>query len=215
MPPLAEGEELLSTISLSNRPLIQNEISEVVDAQVEYESKPENRVVVPEALKSVHPVVLRTEKKLRAAKPDERGICKSRANECLDVKVTPDSLERALRIMDALVKALDRRGFALCQNSGTNEKLSVEVNGEIIGFTLNERVMRNDHLPNEEEKKKIKKDRYYQHLLPKYDYVPTGKLSLKFDGWYDGRSTWSDAKIQQLEGCLNDYYCRLSESRHT
>ena len=210
LPPLPDGENyFLSTITFQTRPHVEMEQTEEINAQIVFEKKAENLITVSSSLESPHPLVTRTSKSLQSAKADERGVCKPKTKGCLDIRVAPDSFDRALRIMDALVKAIEKRGFKLCQNSKIDGGVSVGVNGEMLSFILDERVMRNDHLLNEEEKKKIAKDRWYLHSLPKYDYVPTGKLSLRIEGWYDSRSTWGDAKIQRVENCLNDFLAGL------
>jgi hypothetical protein len=49
-------------------------------------------------------------------KKDERGYHFSREHPCLEIHVTSDSLDRALRIFDALLKACRARGWMVeCQ----------------------------------------------------------------------------------------------------
>ena len=58
----------------------------------------------------------------------------------LDIRVTPTHLDRALRIFDALVKALERRGIAVRVAVDDHRRETfVELFGETVTFWLEER----------------------------------------------------------------------------
>jgi hypothetical protein len=72
------------------------------------EERSSDTIVVPDDLKSPHVLVERAAKLLAKAKPDD-GFVYVLDKPCLDVAVSPSSLARALRIVDALTKALETR----------------------------------------------------------------------------------------------------------
>jgi hypothetical protein len=99
-----------------------------------------------------------------------------------------------LRIVDALVKALEHRGFRVSISMDEKPRTHVEILGQRLTIVLDERIKRTEHVPKQGER-----------YGPKWDYVPSGELRLKIDEWAGGsaRKTWSDGVGAQLEGQLN------------
>lgn len=83
----------------------------------EFEAAPENKIEVPEDLRSAPEVVRRTASELRARKRDHPfhlGIAQRvRVDNILDVRASETALPRAMRIMAALVKGLEKRGLTV------------------------------------------------------------------------------------------------------
>jgi hypothetical protein len=73
----------------------------------------EEPIVVPESLRGAHPLVTQALHTLELVQKDAYGILRPPASGCLDVAVSKDSLRRALRIMDALIKAFEARGYVV------------------------------------------------------------------------------------------------------
>jgi len=123
----------------------------------------------------------------------------------LDMRVAPNSLSRALRIMNALIKGLEVRGFEVETEENKTPSTYVLILDEKIYFSLNERVRREDHVPTEKEKRKL--ERYRFAYVPPWDFIPTGELTLRIDtyGKYGTRKTWADARTQRVEELLNDF----------
>jgi hypothetical protein len=97
----------LETISFEPVPPEQRLANQTKESATETEAL---TVLVPDILNSPHPLVQRTMRSLQAAKPESTGLCSARAKDCLDVIVSKTSIDRAMRIMDAFVKALVARG---------------------------------------------------------------------------------------------------------
>ena len=81
-----------------------------------FEEAPENRIEVPSDLDSAPKIVKRTAKELRPRKrrvaySDYYGPPRDPVRDILDLRVTEPTLPRALRIMSALVHALEQRGL--------------------------------------------------------------------------------------------------------
>ena len=117
---------------------------------------------------------------------------------CVDVWVSKESIHRALLIMDALIKALEKRGFPVSLKDHYQDNTSVEINGESISFGV---VEASRQIPNP----KRETDRWENHN----DYIPTGKLTLRIKNYYHGQKSISDGKTQQLEDCLNKFILLL------
>ena len=64
-------------------------------------------------LESPHRLTLKIQKSLKKAKVEENSVITSSRKGCLRICVAPRTIDRALRIMDALVKGLEKRGFRL------------------------------------------------------------------------------------------------------
>ena len=167
-----------------------------------FEAADGNRIVVEDRVEDPHPLVAKSILALRRAKPDAHGVLKPKG-ECLDVHVTLDSSDRAVCILDALIKALDVRGYSTSiRRNAESLTTSVRIIEEDIGISLSEQVNRVE--------RKDDKRRQSTWGFPQYDWVPTGTLSLRIHGWSSGaRQSWSDGKQQRLENCLNQFVVGL------
>jgi hypothetical protein len=76
---------------------------------------------------------------------------------------------------------------------------------EKIKFYIQEKSLRKDHVPTEKEKEDLK--RWHYASFEKYDYKPSGKLTLQIDSWSAAgiRKRWSDGKIQRVENFLSNF----------
>jgi len=181
------------------------------DPRVTFEKLEENQIGVPVVIISPHVLVTRSESILRAAKKDERGILRPGNRRCLDIRVSPNSLDRALRAMDALIKALEARSYSV--SVGPKEEVnstSVEIDGEKLRFCIEETARRYEReLTPAEKKNKMEYPHFYG--TPMYAYSPTGKLRLRImDNMYLGvRKMWSDGASQKVENCLNSFIIGL------
>ncbi|MFC1844057.1 hypothetical protein ACFLZ5_04645, partial [Thermodesulfobacteriota bacterium] len=70
-------------------------------------------IKVPPQLESPHRLILKTQKAINKVKVEESPVITPSREGCLNICVAPNNLERALRIMDALVNGLKERGFRL------------------------------------------------------------------------------------------------------
>jgi hypothetical protein len=163
-------------------------------------------IKVPERLTSPHPLVRKTSDALAKAKPDKYGILNNWRVKHLNVRVSAGLLSRALRIMDCLIKFFEKQGFEVSignQNESTGT--CVIIFEEKIKFYIQEKSLRKDHVPTEKEKEDLK--RWHYASFEKYDYKPSGKLTLQIDSWSAAgiRKRWSDGKIQRVENFLSNF----------
>ena len=165
---------------------------------------------VAEALEDPHPLVTEAEEALRAAVPDRTGILCAKEAGALDITVSEASLDRALLIADALLKALESRGFPVSAGQGAFAKTEVVVLDGTLAFSLVERAKRVPCEPT-----------FYQPLdwgpprrsllSPDHELVPSGRLSLEIEGGSrrGGRRRWKDAEAERMEDCLNRFIVGL------
>ena len=175
-----------------------------------FEKRPENRIEIPDFLTDPHPRVARTERSIKSAKRDEKGLVRPRATRCLDVCVSPECIDRALRIMDSLVKALESRGLIISFDESGRSVLVV-VSDEKLRFGIEELLNRKERPLSYEQKRKMKQDTWYRPRR-EYDYYLTGKLMLSIneEGGYRCRKRWADGKKQRLEHCLHSFIIGLT-----
>jgi hypothetical protein len=150
-------------------------------------------IVVPECLESPHPLVRHTRAALRRLKPDDYGMLSPQGENCLALRVGPASVDRALIILDAVLKEFKSLGFPVSVDATQKIASRVEIAGEKIPFTLVEEARRIDHVLTDKEKLSQKAGSIWH--IPKWDYVPTGRLSLMLETWGAPgcRKQWSDS----------------------
>jgi hypothetical protein len=87
-------------------------------APAAFEKRPATQVVVPEQLADPHPLVAQIGTSIRCPKPDDIQVARPRARKCLNLAVSPALIDRSLRILDALLKALGSRGLSVSVTDG-------------------------------------------------------------------------------------------------
>jgi hypothetical protein len=163
--------------------------------EIEFERQPENEIVVPERLGKVHPLVEKTRAALKACRPSEWSRSLVFDAECLDVRVSPASLPRALRIMQALIEALEQRGYKVSLHKRDRHRgIAVSMFGERVVFHLVERT------------KQVVTGKDY----PRYELVPNGRLCFQIGDWWPTPSL-TDGTTKRLENRLNEFVVKLLE----
>lgn len=231
-PPLPQRQGESESIIEINPVKKQNRLLDIKQAQeaaqkTACEKEMESQVIVPKKLIDPHPLVVKTEKSLRAAKPDERGILTAYGPGTLSVVVGPDSIDRAMRILNTLLKALEEREMkAKVEDKGTQGsqyysygrsfvqgKTLVSVLGEWVEIGLEEHANRRDHELTQKEKEEHRKYGSVS-FSPRYDFFPNGRLILRIKNVHSGhvRQTWSDTSGKRLENLLNSFIVGLANA---
>jgi hypothetical protein len=215
LPPF-DGEEAIEfhvKVEKAERQPLDAEHYTEAEAKIAYEREDNNRICVPSTLRSPHPYVVKTKEAFEGAEPSrysrDKGLL-SAHGEKLDISVSRNSLQRALRIMNALIKALEARGFKVSIVTEKKNayywsyKTCVSVLGQTIEFGLKEVLKQTKReLTPAERKERPWADRF------EYEYNPSGRLSLEIKNWSAPRKNWSDGKIKRVEDCLNDFIVAL------
>jgi hypothetical protein len=165
----------------------------------------EEPVQVPETLRGAHELVSRASAELQSAQVGEHGLISKPANATLDIHVGRASLRRALRIMDALLKAIERRDFNVTTGP------TVAILGVSLRFGISEQLDVKQVEPREQELE----GRYtFGHSRFDQRKIPSGRLTLQIDHgqtyWSSGcRQTWRDTERQKLEDWLGGFLVSL------
>ncbi len=165
-------------------------------------------ITVPSRTGPLHPLVSRTKAAMAEAHANYKGMVSPSGKACLGITVGKNSVLRAIRIMNALVRALEARGFPV--TAGQDDKKAVTVvtiQGEQVSFRLEE---------TQTMKKRERKpgDTYFHDG---YDYEPSGKLMLIITNlnWSGTRQRWRDTKKLRIENRLNSFIGGLVAATET
>ena len=152
-----------------------------------------------------HQLVQRARESLRKAKADEKGILCPRAKRLISLAVTDDTLSRALLVSDILIKALEELGHRVTINDKKMPKLRVVVNDEDIGISIEEKISAQPYEPKPGDRGRS------AWQLPRYDYMPTGRLTVRLHGDFPTglRVSWSDGKVQRIELITEKILCGI------
>jgi hypothetical protein len=164
--------------------------------QEAFERAPENLIVVSDSLRSAHPLVR------RAAETIKGGDWR---DPHLDIDVSRDCLNRALRIMDALVKAFETRGWSISLGSGDDRKSYVIVLGQHVPFGVREKLK---HIKNDPAKPvRLPSGQTYTPYQSPYQEVRSGQLALVIrQSWgYGVHKSWNDTASWRVEDRLNAF----------
>lgn len=168
--------------------------------------EPAPNVVIPSELS--HPLVLRSERLLGHGKVNQRGLLISKNGALSHILVSKEQLPRALRILNALLGALEERGQPTPWSKEEGALLTVGIDGEAVRFSLSEVT---DSVPHVLTPQEVR-----SWMAPKHDYKLTGRLQLQLDNLpsYMGpiRRSWSDGKQQRIENCIGDFIIGLRVS---
>jgi hypothetical protein len=165
-------------------------------------------ISAPPTLSDPHPLIVKTAARLsrKGRWTSEKGL-RSAPSEVLDVSVTEASLDRALLIMDTLIKAFAAQGVSVHIDKKRSATIA-EVGGTPIELSLNEYVRQVKHEITPAETRKLERERKRGQPslafldLPRYDYQPTGVLT-----FVAGRSpsrSWRDTARSPLETRLKE-----------
>lgn len=204
LPPNSDPTKQVATIHRMIRPEAVVQMSEDALQRISTEQPAEQKIEVPNRLTSPHHLLKVHLEEWRSSKVDDYGAIWSGDIRQLNIRVSPKSLARALRIMDTLFKALEARGHQVGIQEGYQRNLGVRIDGEPVEFGLEERFQRIAH-PDQNN------PRLESWMRKRYQYIPTSSLFLKIVAWgIDGlQKSWSDGKTAKLETCLNDFIVGL------
>ncbi len=166
-------------------------------------------IAVPAHLDAPHALVARTLKEAAKAKV-EQGYIQLDRQRALDMRVSPDTLDRTLRLIDALIKASEAQGhrWQVTQDA----KTTVTVDGQTFHFCVREKLDRHE-LPPPPPPPRLPKHRWEPDLdallRPRhiYEWTSTGKLSISIDGLWFVRTVqknWNDTDRTPLEAKLHE-----------
>jgi hypothetical protein len=173
--------------------------------------KPKLTIEVTEDREIKHPFVIRTKRLLRSTSKDQRGILYPKEGTAPHLFATVTALPRGLRILDALLFAIEAQGYILKWPDKEKERLTITADNEVIQFAISETIEQKAHTPTKEELARNKQ--WSWDRPPKWDFVATGRLCVSLENLPYGlktlRKSWADGKYQRLEDCLGDFIQNL------
>ncbi len=159
-------------------------------------------------LTTAHTIIQRTARDMKLRKASEFNWRRSsdRSGPTLQVDVSDSQRERALLLADIILQAASTLGWS-ASNRVTPEETTafLSVEGERIGFRIDERRKQIDHVITPEELEKKKRKQLY--FSPRWDYEWSGELRLHLVEPSDARyaiNTWKDGKRRVLEEQAGD-----------
>ena len=173
----------------------------LIRKQAAFESAPENLIVVSDGLRAPHPFVRKTTEVLKGSGRTATELLYNYPESYLDVHVTRPMLPRALRIMDALVKAFEERGWKVSLGSKSRDhdrKSYVTMLNQAVSFGVREKLKKVEtHAARDWE--------------AKYADMPSGKLALVIrHSWgYGVEKSWEDTASRRVEDRLNEFIVAL------
>lgn len=135
------------------RHLTERERSRMVEI-LALEQTPERAVILSDSGARLHPVAQKVETQLRkASHDDERGGLRCLTPSLPVIRVSPEGLDRAVRLIDAICRLADARSWVWRSNNekpGWGAELIVE--GEAFAVRLDETIRRTRYLPTPAER---------------------------------------------------------------
>ncbi|MDP3370639.1 MAG: hypothetical protein Q8M32_12440 [Brevundimonas sp.] len=186
-------------------PLIRQPADDAFAPLIEHEGRPENRIVVTAEPDDIHPVARRVLKALKAARPDKYGAVVYEGQDPFRVRVPPGSIDRAVNLIDAFVKALAVRRIEVRMHGDGSGGAGIMIADEPGRITIEEASQRQAHKSTDAEKARTR--RYGYSTAPMYDFVPSGVMTIQISSakYRDGvRSLWKDGRTRKIEACLNE-----------
>lgn len=214
LPPLANDDKVKIVFNGQKNDTNNIEEPEEVAVQNAFEKQEQNKIIVPLRLSSPHPLIVRYKQAITDVSRYEtdRGRI-HKYGEVLDITSSRSSIDRALRILNSLFKALDARNYPVSilreetGNGSASHKTIASVLGEKVAFGLREGY----HLKKLDPNKGEQRAGIFNETYPGNDYMPSGQFTLTITEYVGGdiRLVWSDGKKQKLENCLNDFIVGL------
>lgn len=195
----------------------ERKVAPEVAARMAEERAPEAAITVSADLANPHRLVALSGKLLRKQTPYEGLVCCG-SSPCLDIRVSPDALDRALRMMDALVRALETRGLKVelkdIDRPGyarASNVTAVVVDGELLAFALWERYSLETTDPGKPPKNlDTSAAEAWTRFRRRTDRVPNGRFALAIrDREFYGGKTFTDSPKTKIESSLNAFVAEL------
>jgi hypothetical protein len=162
-----------------------------------------NNLTVPDELERPHQLVRDTIQYKKSRKPSTLPD----KDNVLSIHVSEVNYNRSLRIMDTILKAVEKLGFSIVNN---NYKTNIRIGCEEINFRITERSKRVPHVLTQEEMADKENGGYF--YAPSHDFIPTGFLTLQIDEWCSKRKSWNDTEKQKIEMFVGDFVISLIET---
>ena len=183
-----------------------------VAEQIAFEADPANAIVVREDLRSPHPLVKATRDVLEGRV--QPGSWRNGRPPRLDVDVSKPQLRRALRVMDALVRAFEARGWKVGLGSGDDRKSYVTIFGQRVPFGIREMLKKVANPPAKPER--LFDGTMYTPYQKEYRDEHSGNLAfvIRYDWGHGVLKSWAETKTRRLEERSSDFVVNLVKAAY-
>lgn len=205
LPPNDTATERSISVAVSVEPKSEPPLPEPLAQQLAFETDPANKIVVADSLRAPHALVRATLDALAISTKNRDQYPRNWQARYLDLDVTSELYRRALRIMDALVKAFERRGWTVSLGTGDDRKTYVTIFEQRIPFGIRETLKK---IANEKPKpERLSNGQWYEPYYSKYRDEPSAKLAFVIrNSWGHGvHKSWVESAGTPLEERLNDF----------
>lgn len=160
-------------------------------------------ISVPSELTSPHALVKQAKKTLQGLKPLE-GRLVAPKSEVLDIGVSPHQIDRVLRMLDALIKACEEKGWRW---KIADEGTLIQCNGEQIRIRVWEVLSKSTISAEQRNSRKLSNYSNYE----RYEWVSSGRVSVVIEsGVANGaRRNWASTPNSPVEDKLHEIVAGL------
>jgi hypothetical protein len=192
LPPLKEKIVLQRPIRKPEEPPLSNLATAEEVARVEDLEQISGEFFLKQGSLS-HPLIVQTRSAFRHAQILDNKILRAESGG-LDVRVSKESLDRAIRIMAAIVAAIEELGFTVAIES---QQTVVRMYGQVIRFGLAEKINRIEVIA---QSKEGPFDRVLTYGSKFFRPQLSGRLLIEAGtAWKPRQRSWIDGKAQCLE----------------
>jgi hypothetical protein len=203
--PLTMGEQRIWIRRVLQRRPTGPRLREQTNANLSSESLPSENVA------HWHACTKRTKSALAQATPDRRWVAlEVQGAGVASIKVAPETVPRALGVLDGLIRAVERRGHSIAMQ--TSPAAMLAINGAFVPVKIFEKFVRIDEPADAAE---LKRRHVYERTYPKFFRMmdleggwtlrPTGELTIILSNGYERLpSRWADSALQRVESRVDD-----------
>lgn len=154
----------------------------------------ESRTITVDPAAKRHKLVTATERVLKHAHADEKGILvRPHDQPCIEIRVSKQSLERALAIANALILALEDEGFSVSvEKEDYRHRTVAQIFSRWVPFDISEKL-------REKNRRQVAEYSWTRNVI---EYEPKGVLQLRFGAW---GQKYLDRKKEPLETQLSSF----------
>jgi hypothetical protein len=172
--------------------------------------RPSHAAVAQRSLDGRHECTEKTKRSLERVTPNKRGALAAEGAGAASVIVAPETVPRALALLDDLIRAAEELGHSI---STRYFPATLVVNGEHVPVAISEIFERNDDEPDAAEEMRRKSYEHYPGFVRDMDFRsawvhrPTGKLMITLGEGSGGRSLrriWADTASHPVESQVDE-----------
>jgi hypothetical protein len=207
LPPARTGDQTKAVIRASQLPPTKDRYERDVLA-----------ISVPADLRPDHPAVLRLKKEIDRREIGRDGVVLVAGATGSLLRTSQPAVERALGLLSTLFKALEACGHSIHLGPTKDPRgqpgfsMAASVGGHSVSIQIAERFTRTEHVPTAREL--AKGYRPSSAWAPRYDFTPTGNLTMTIEHQYGTKlqSSWSDGERRKLESQLGHIVVGIEQS---